>query len=72
MNYKTLEYDWYSIYEDRVNSIGLDKENYFSSLISSSNKIHFPILYEKVGDNIKKFMNYARTVATLALIGCQS
>lgn len=57
MNYKTLEYDWYSIHEDRVNSIGLDKENYFSSLISSSNKIHFPILYEKVGDNIKKFMN---------------
>lgn len=56
MNYKTLEYDWYSIHEDRVNSIGLDKENYFSSLTSSSNRIHFPILYEKVGDNIKKFM----------------
>jgi hypothetical protein len=57
MNYKTLEYDWYNIHENNSNSVVLGTENYFSSLTSLSSRIHHPILYEKVEDNIKKFMN---------------
>ena len=57
MNYKTLKYDWYSIHENKQNSIVLGTENYFSNLTSLFSKIHHPILYERVEDNIKKFMN---------------
>ena len=55
--YKTLEYDWYSIHENRVNSVGLGKKNYFSGFTGAYAKKNYQFLYEKVGDNVRKFMH---------------
>ena len=57
MNYQILEYDWYSIHENREKGLESDKENYFSSRVSSFAKKNYSDLYEKVEDTISKFMD---------------